>query len=149
MANPFQDPTEALAGVAARVRNERTWAAPGGAMTSIGRERWLRSICVTNPSIIGLGPLTPVAPPLPRLDLRDVSIAPAVGDGVVVAFSVGVDPDLVPSAADARAMHAPDAELVLVLPESDAMPTTHRVAAALRHPARVITVPDNWPSLGD
>jgi hypothetical protein len=104
---------------------------------------------MAHPELIGVGPLSPVEPPLPRADLRDVSIAPAVGDGVVVACSVGVDPDLVPSAADVRAMHAPAAELLLVVPESDAMPNTHRLAAALRQPARVITVPNNWPSLGD
>lgn len=149
MANPDQDPLAALAGVAVRVRKERTWDAPGGAMTSISRERWLRSIVVGNPDLVGLPTLTPVEPPTPRADLRDVSIAPAVGDGVVVAFSVGVDPDLVPSAADVRATHAPDAELVLVVPAADALPNTHRVGAALNQPARVVSIPDNWPSLGD
>lgn len=149
MANPDQDPHVALAMVAARVRKERTSTAPGGAMTSIGRERWLRSIVVSNPELVGLGPLTPVEPPLPRADLRDVSIAPAIGDGIVVAFSVGVDPNLVPSAADVRAMHAPDAELILVVPEADALPNTHRLAAALNQPARIIAIPGNWPALGD
>lgn len=149
MANPDQDPLAALAGVAARVRKERTWDAPGGAMTSISRERWLRSIVVSNPDLVGLPALTPVEPPLPRTDLRDVSIAPAVGDGVVVAFSVGVDPDLVPSAADVRALRQPDAELVLVVPAADNMPNTQRVAAALKQPARIVSIPDTWPSLGD
>ncbi|MDP1793736.1 MAG: hypothetical protein Q8K63_06315, partial [Acidimicrobiales bacterium] len=98
MANPDQDPLDALRGVAERVRKERRGDTPGGAMTSYSRERWLRSIVVADPGRFGLPPLTPVAPALPRADLRDTAIAPAVGDGVVVAFSVGVDPDLVPSA---------------------------------------------------
>lgn len=138
-----------LADMAARVLKERRDDMPGGAMTSYSRERWLRSIVVDDPSHFGLPALIPVQPPLPRADLRDVSIAPALGDGVVVACSVGIDMDLVPSAADARAMHAPDAELVLLVPEPDALPTTHRLAAALKQPARIITVPADWPKLGD
>lgn len=138
-----------LADIAARVIKERRNDVPGGAMTSYSRERWLRSIVVADPERFGLPPLTPVQPPLPRADLRDNGIAPALGDGVVVACSVGVDLDLVPSAADARAMHAPDAELVLLVPEVDALPTTRRLAAALKAPARIITVPADWPSLGD
>lgn len=138
-----------LEDIAARVRKERRYDMPGGAMTSYSRERWLRSIVVADPGRFGLPALTPVQPPLPRADLRDNGIAPAVGDGVLVACSVGVDLDLVPSAADARAMHAPDAELVLLVPEVDALPTTHRLAAALKAPARIITVPADWPALGD
>jgi hypothetical protein len=138
-----------LEDLAARVHKERRHDVPGSAATSYARERWLRSIAIAHPELVGVGALTPVAPPLPRADLRATSIAPAVGDGVVVAFSVGVDADLVPSAADARAMYAPDAELVLVVPEADAVPNTYRLAAALKHPARVVTVPNNWPALGD
>jgi hypothetical protein len=138
-----------LADVAARVTAGRRADAPPSPMTNLVRERWLRWIAVHNPDVVGVGPLTPVAPPLPRADLRDAGIAPAVGDGVVVAFSVGIDPELVPSAADARALYAPDAELVLVVPEADALPNTQRVAAALRNPARIVTVPNDWPSLGD
>jgi hypothetical protein len=138
-----------LADMAARVSAGRRADAPPSPMTNLVRERWLRWIAVRNPDIVGVGKLTPVAPPLPRADLRDAGIAPAVGDGVVVAFSVGVDTDLVPSAADARGMYAPDAELVLVVPEADALPNTYRVANALARPARVLPVPDNWPALGD
>jgi hypothetical protein len=147
MANPDQDPVEALRAVALRVLAERRYDAPGGAMTSYARERWLRSIVVAKPELIGLTALTPVEPPLPRDDLRAVSIAPAIGDGVVVACSVGVDPDLVPSAADVRGES--DAELLLVLPEADAVPSTHRIARALARPARIVTVPANWAALGD
>jgi hypothetical protein len=135
--------------LARRVRAERTADAPAGLMTSLSRERWLRSIICAHPDLVGAAALTAVAPPLPRADLRALAIAPAVGDGVVVACSVGVDPDVVPSAADARAMYAPDAELVIVVPECDALANTQRLAAALRAPARIITVPNNWPALGD
>jgi hypothetical protein len=138
-----------LEDLAASVNEGRRNDAPPSAMTNLVRERWLRWIAVRHPELVGVGALTPVAPPLPRADLRALWIAPAVGDGVVVAFSVGVDPDVVPSAADVRAMHAPDAELVIVVPEADALPNTHRLAAALKAPARVVTVPNTWPALGD
>jgi hypothetical protein len=149
MANPDADPAVALAALAERVRRERTADAPQGLMTTLARERWLRGIIVARPDLIGTPPLTPVEPPLPRADLRATAIAPAVGDGVVVACSVGVDPNLVPAAADVRVHHAPDADLLLVVPEADAVPPTYRLAVALRHPARVVTVPDNWAHLGD
>jgi hypothetical protein len=118
-------------------------------MTSIGRERWLRSIVVAHPELVGTADLTAVEPPSPRADLRATSIAPAMGDGVVVACSVGIDPNLVPAAADVRAQHAPAAQLILVVPEGNDSPSTYRLAAALKQPARVITVPPNWPALGD
>ncbi len=154
MANPDADPLVALQSLADRVRLERTADSPGGLMTSVGRERWLRSIVVAHPELVGATHLTAVEPPSPRDDLRATSIAPAVGareDGtaVVVACSVGIDPNLVPSAADARARHAPDAELVLVVPQGDDVPSMHRLAAALKNPARVVSVPANWPALGD
>ncbi len=154
MANPDQDPTAALRALVERVRIERTADAPGGLMTSVGRERWLRSIVCARPELVGASTLTPVAPPRPRDDLRAMAIAPAVGVGqdgrsIVVACSVGVYPDLVPSAADARALHAPDAELVIVVPETDAVPSTLRLAAALKQPARIVTVPADWVALGD
>ncbi|MGH9211596.1 MAG: hypothetical protein ACRD2C_13065 [Acidimicrobiales bacterium] len=63
---------------------------------------------------------------------------------VVVACSVGVDVDLVPAAADARGALDPEAELWLVVPERDDHPTTRHLAAHLRMPARVVTVPDAW-----
>lgn len=111
--------------------------------------RWLRSVVVRRPELVGLavGGLAPVAPPLPRVDLRAPSAAPAVGDGVVVVCSVGVDLDLVPTAADARLMHAPDTRLVLVVPERDAHPVTRALAAALVEPAEVVTVPNDWRAL--
>ena len=149
MANPDADPIAALQSLADRVRLERTAESPGGLMTTVGRERWLRSVVIAHPDMVGAADLTAIEPPLPRQDLRATSIAPALGGGIVVACSVGIDPNLVPSAAEVRAAHEPDAELVLVVPEADDAPSMHRLAAALKKPARVITVPADWPALGD
>jgi hypothetical protein len=66
------------------------------------------------------------------------------GADVVVACSVGVRLDLVPSAADARAALAPDARLLLVLPERDAHPVTQALAARLHLPADLVPVSDDW-----
>jgi hypothetical protein len=68
----------------------------------------------------------------------------ADGGDVVVACSVGVDLDLVPAAADARATHAPAARLLLVVPERDDHHVTRALAARLGAPAEVATVPDDW-----
>jgi hypothetical protein len=60
------------------------------------------------------------------------------GGPVVVVCSTGVDLDLVPFALDARAMHAPSAELVLVVPQRDASPVTAALAAAAVQPPRIV-----------
>ena len=113
----------------------------------LATERWLRSVVVHRPELVGCRGLAPVAPPLPRRDLRVPQAAAALGDGVLVACSVGIDLDLVPTAADTRLAHAPDARLVLVVPEGDDHPVTRALAAALREPAEVRTVPAEWRSL--
>jgi hypothetical protein len=52
--------------------------------------------------------------------------------------STGIDLDLVPFALDAREMHRPDAELVLVVPARDASPVTASLAAAAIHPPTIV-----------
>ena len=113
----------------------------------LAASRWLRGVVVRRPELVGFDRLEPVAPPLPRRDLRDLVAAAAMGDGAVVVCSAGIDLDLVPTAADARLMHAPDARLVLVVAERDDHPVTRALAAALAQPADVVTVPDDWRAL--
>ena len=66
------------------------------------------------------------------------------GDTVVVACSVGVHLDLVPAAADARGALAPEARLLLVLPERDAHPVTQALAARLLQPADLVPLDGDW-----
>jgi hypothetical protein len=66
------------------------------------------------------------------------------GAPVVVACSVGIDLDLVPAAADTRLAVAPDAELLLVVPERDAHAVTAALAARLTRPARVVPLAGDW-----
>jgi hypothetical protein len=63
---------------------------------------------------------------------------------VVVACSVGIDLDLVPSAADARAALAPDARLLVVVPQRDDHPVTRALAAELARPAEVVALAGDW-----
>ncbi|MFP5254237.1 MAG: hypothetical protein ACLGI8_00115 [Acidimicrobiia bacterium] len=120
-------------------------------LNQLAPERWLRALLVADPARVGLASLRPADPAVPRPNLRDRAVAVAVGRDadardVVVACSVGVDLDLVPAAADARATHAPGARLLLAVPERDDHPVTRALAARLRAPAEVVTVPDDWRS---
>jgi hypothetical protein len=157
----------ALAEAAAAVRDLRRPGAPRHPANTLARSRWLRSLMVARPEAYGFDRLRPVAPPLPWFDLPDAGPAPCVGflvdkgaevagvaggvgvgggGGVmvVVVCSVGVDLDLVPTAADCRFLYGEDSPLYLVVPENDDLPVTRSLAARLSPPALVVTVPRGW-----
>jgi len=126
--------------------HRRPGAAPH-ALNRLGRERYLRGRLIADPGLVGLTELRPAAPPVPRTNLKDPVPCVALGrapDGapVVVVCSAGVDLDLVPFGADARAAvgHA-DARLVLAVPEGDDHPALRSLAARLVRPADVVAVP--------
>ena len=133
------------------------WRRPGAAShaaNTLARGRWLRSVLRARPSAIGLDSLNPVAPPLPWFDLPEAGSAPGLGvdpDGreVVVVCSVGVDLDLVPTAADCRLLYgtSPEIPLWLVVPAGDDVAATRRLAGMLRSPASVLTVSRDWTGL--
>ncbi len=143
---PGEDPRAALGRVADAVGRHRRPGAPAHPANLLCRERWLRSVLVARPDLVGVGELTPSPPVLPRTDLRAPAAAPAVGDGVVVVASTGVDLDLVPAAAAARAVADPTARLVIAVPAGDDHPLTRSLAGALARPAQVVTVPRDWPA---
>ena len=60
--------------------------------------------------------------------------------------SVGVDLDLVPAAAEARLVLAPDAPLLLAVPERDDHPVTRALAVQLKDPAQIVAVSGDWRS---
>lgn len=138
---------EALAIVVASVAEQRR---PDSThpFARLASERWLRRRVIAEPALVGADALEAVEPTLPRGGLDERAVAMAVGRGadgpVMVACSVGIDLDAVPAAADARLAHAPDARLVLVVPERDAHPLQRRLAAALRAPAELRAVPGEW-----
>ena len=143
----------ALDETVAAVRLRRRPGAGTHAANTLARSRWLRSILCARPELVGAESLTAVAPPLPAADLTDNGAVPCVGidtaeEPVVVVCSTGVDLDVVPTAADSRAIYGPDARLVIVVPEGDDHPVTRSLAAALFRPAEVRTVPRDWDGLG-
>jgi hypothetical protein len=143
-------PTEAaLAAVIATVRQRRTGTADAHPLKRLAPERWLREIVVAHPDLAGAATLERIEATVPRVSLKQPFPAAAAGldgDGnpVVVVCSVGVDLDLVPTAADIRLAFDPVARLVLVVPERDDLPITGALADALVRPAEIVTVPGNW-----
>jgi hypothetical protein len=156
--HPDGIPDEFVARAVEAVRGARRSDAPVSPVSQLAPERWLRAVVRRHPTLVGVERLRSGPPPTPRPDLRARSVAPAWADDgdapLVIVFSVGVDPDLVPQAADARlqALGWPDfpnprghvPPLVLAVPEGDDHPLTRRLAALLRYPAQVITVPSDW-----
>jgi hypothetical protein len=141
---------EALAKVVERIAPLRAPDAAPHPANRLTRERWLRHQLVAAPSGLGLDSLEPVEGPEVRGGLRERAVAVALGrrdDGteVVVVTSDGSDLEVVPRAADARAWHAPDADLVVVLPSGAVHPAIRRLAERLARPAQVLDVAPPWP----
>ena len=152
---PGEDIGAALDEAAAAVRAYRQAGAPHHPANTLARSRWLRSVVVASPSAFGFAGLERVAPPLPWFDLPEAGAAPCVGtdaDGqpVVVVCSVGVDLDLVPTAADCLTLYggaSGSATLWLVIPEGDDLPVTRALADRLAPPARILIVPRGWEAV--
>ena len=140
---------DALAAVVDAVLAQRRPDASPHPLNRLAAERWMRALVIERPEVVGARSLAPVDPPLPRDNVKDAVPAAALGTddagaAVLVVCSSGIDLDLVPTAADARQWHAPDARLVLVVPERDAHPVTRDLAAALVEPAEVVAVAGHW-----
>jgi hypothetical protein len=153
-------PTAQLGRVVEIVRRHRRPGAPRHPLNQLVPDRWLRAVLCRAPSLVGLASLRPAegARPRPNLTERDVAIAGGEapdGASVVVACSVGIALDLVPTAADARAVldsargaDSPPSRLVLAVPERDDHPETRRLAALLRTPADVVLIRGDWRAAG-
>lgn len=140
---------ESLTRVADVVRTHRRADVDPHPLNRLAPERWLRAVVLAEPAAVGAAELAPVEPAVarPNLTLRVPASAAGVdadGAPVVVACSTGVDLDLVPSGADDRLAHSPDARLLLALPERDVLPVTRAVAGSLRTPAEIVEVSDDW-----
>lgn len=143
------EPTaEALAVVVEEVRRHRSDPSGIHPLSQLVPERWLAEVVALRPDLVGERELERRPALVLRDDLRDRAPAPVVGHGVVVMCSVGLDPELVPQAADARLAYAsPSSRLVLVVPEGDDHSATRGLADALVEPAEVVTVRRDWRSL--
>ena len=140
---------DAIRQVAGLVRTHRAPGADPHPLNRLGAERWLRARLIGRPGEIGAAHLAPAEPPTPRLSLKEPVPAVAVGatEGgtpLVVVTAVGIDLDVVPFAADARALHDASAELVVAVPARDAHGVLQQMASSLRAPARLVAVDDDW-----
>ena len=144
--------TDALARAVDLVADVRQPGAPRHPLNQLVPERWLRSVLIARPELVGAAELRAVGSAVPRANLKEIGVATAVGtdlDGqpLVVTCSTGVDLELVPSAADDRLTHAPGARLVLAVPARDALPLTTELAEHLVSPADVVPVADAWRAI--
>lgn len=149
MTHGTLDPAARVARVVEIVAGYRRPGAPPHPLNQLVPERWLRSALVTDPSRIGAATLRPVPSVDDRSNLLETSIATAIGTDLagqplVVTCSTGVDLDLVPAAADDRALHLPGARLILAVPARDALPLTRDLAARLAAPAEVVGIDGEW-----
>ena len=144
-------PVDQLGRVVEIAREHRQPGAPRHPLNQLVPDRWLRAALCRAPALVGLASLRPAEGTRPRPNLSERGVAIAAGfdsDGlpVVVACSVGIALDLVPTAADAREAIDPAARLLLAVPERDDHPTIRQLAARLRTPAEVVTIPGDWRS---
>lgn len=131
------------------VAEHRVAEGAGHAAFHLSPERWLRSVVVRHPDLVGAAELHAVPSPVLREDLRQAAAAPASGtdvDGapVLVVCSVGTDIDLVPSAVDAWLADGRQPRLVFCLPENDDHRMTRDLVAALTVKTEIRTVPPEW-----
>ena len=139
---------ESLARIVDAVERQRLLDAAPHPLNRLGRERLLRWRAIEEPSLVGASSLRVASPPVPRTNLKDPVPCVAVGDDaegrpLVAVFAAGVDLDLVPFAADARAAHddadpgagGDGSRLVIVTPSRDRVPVIVEIAGRLRQPA--------------
>ena len=148
------EPTaEAVKRVADLVRRHRTPGAEPHPFNRLAAARWLRALLIEQPALVGAKRLTAAAPPVARQGALDK--APAVSYGinesgkpVVVVTSVGIDLDLVPFAADARAFLDDAAQLIVAVPQRDAHPLLSKVLAWLppgdTATAQIVSIANSW-----
>lgn len=148
-ARPDESPVETLERAVSLVRRHRYPGAPVHPLQMLARSRWLRSMVLDDPSLVDAVELRPAEMSIEAGGIKDPHPAAALGTDaqgrpVLVVCSSGVDLGLVPLAADTRGVHAPDARLVLALPDRDQHPATQTLAGLLRRPAELRGLEPGW-----
>jgi hypothetical protein len=134
---------DALAGVVRTISEHRRPGAAPHALNRIARERSLRAAMIAEPGRVGALGVVPVAPPVPRPNLKDpvpcVALANTLGGLAGLVCTTGLDLDAVPFAVDARAALEID-DIRLVVPTGNDMRIQHDLVGALRAPLSIVTV---------
>lgn len=143
------DPVSDLRRVIAAV-NENRLRHDHHPLQRLGRERWLRSLLLDDPTLVGALDLTPLVPLRPRAGLLEPAPSAAAGSTVdgrplVAVTMVGIDLDLLCEAADYRYRHDPEAELVIAMPERDLALSTVGIERLARTRTQPLEGP--WPPL--
>ena len=146
---PDEDPAVALARAADAVRRHRYPGAPAHPLSLLARERWLRADLIADPSLVGAVELRAADMTTEAAGMKDAHPAAAVGvsdsgTALLVVCSTGFDLALVPLAADTRALHDPDARLLIAVPERDLHAATAELVDMLAVPAELVAVPTGW-----
>lgn len=136
---------EALRRAATMVAEQRR---PGNGihpLSRLARPRWLRSMLIADPALLGLSELEPLAPLRPHPGVFDTEPAAAYArsDRVTVVCSTGVDLDLIPEAADYRLRIDPGSRLLIVLPERDVKLSTRGVIEMVDN-AEALAITPPW-----
>ena len=158
MVHADQPAAQLLASVAADVAAKRTGGIPAHPANQLAPERWLRALILRHPELAGARQLAPYSYGAPNPSGGGARAEPALalghdadGQAVLVAASTGIDPDLVPAAADGRRAaeqeHPELLRLVLLVPAPDDHALTRRLAAALSRPAEARTVDAQWRNI--
>lgn len=134
---------EALAKAVAMVRQYRRVGATRHPLRDLVPERWLRSIVLASPELVGATQLRRVDTTLDPANLRVAQPAAALatnadGSESVVVCTAGIDLDLVPLAADTRQSVAPGSELVLCGPARSFVAVVRALASQLIDPVRFV-----------
>ncbi|CAN5120380.1 hypothetical protein BH20ACT3_BH20ACT3_13020 [soil metagenome] len=145
--------TDSVARAADIVRRYRVPGAERHPLNQLVPERWLRTVVVADPGLVGATTLRAVGSARPRRNLTEDGVASALGIDserrpMVVVCSTGVDLDLVPSALDDRLTHAHEARVLLTMPERDRVPVTEDLVDLAGPEVEIVTVPDHWRQLG-
>ena len=139
---------EVLTDVIDRVRSVRQASVKAHTFNRLCRERWLRSVLVAHPALVGLRELVPVDPLPVRTSLLDVGPAPAVGtDGsgavVLVVATAGIDLALAVSTAAVAGREGAD-RIVVTLPPRDRFGPLLDLLTTLRWPVDVVAIDPPW-----
>ena len=144
--------TESLRRIVDVVLQQRRVGAPRHPLNRLAAERFLRWRVLEDPSSVDAATMEVAPPPVPRLNLKEpvpcvATGRDAAGCAVIAVFASGVDLDLVPYAADARAATlvagtgvGEGSRLVLVTPARDRVTVTDELAGLLRQPAEFVSL---------
>jgi hypothetical protein len=109
------------------VSEHRYPGAPIHPLSVLARSRWMRSVAMAAPEMVGATELRPLESTFAADSVREERPAAALGrtstgTPFLVVFGAGSSLDLVPVATDTREQHLPGAPLRVVLPPRDHLP---------------------------